>query len=384
MRPFGAWFGRLAMAGACLVWAGCGRSDVPDPDSDSRAATSEPSSPTVDKGSRQAAADDAPAKADPNAMARNDSPAPEADKPPPSEKPADDDKATPPATKGDASGTDEMLKNNGSPGGSTPQAAPPAGGSPPGGSSPGGPAPSVPGGGAAQDAPPSTPPGPGAGGGPSPGVPPQNGPPQNGNGNRNRGPGGGNGGMGMRPGANQQNARGVGGAPGAPGGPGFGMPGPMNDNAAGGRPGGMGAAGGNASSAPVSFHYPNTAVEAFLAALKARDKDRLTQATAKRAATEADEKHRKIFASILEGSLGDDELDEMGKALDGFRVMQVLPAKSTGRISVVVGKQDGRDYLQRTIVTRKEQEGWKVMDITNMLEFKPGLPALSGGRGRRR
>ncbi len=39
MRPFGAWFGRLAMAGTCLLGAGCGGGgDIPDPDSDSHAA----------------------------------------------------------------------------------------------------------------------------------------------------------------------------------------------------------------------------------------------------------------------------------------------------------------------------------------------------------
>ena len=83
----------------------------------------------------------------------------------------------------------------------------------------------------------------------------------------------------------------------------------------------------------------------------------------RRAPTEADEKHRKIFAAIIDESISDDELDEMAKALDGFQVMTVLQAKSTGRIGVVVAKMDGRDTLQRTIVTRKEKEGWKVLDI---------------------
>jgi hypothetical protein len=126
---------------------------------------------------------------------------------------------------------------------------------------------------------------------------------------------------------------------------------------------------------------------AFLAALKAKDKDRLAQTTAARAPTEAEEKHRKIFAAIIEQSISDDELDEMSKALDGFRVVQVLPAKSTGRIGVIIAKRDGKDMLQRTIMTRKEQiapgqSGWKVLDIAQMYDFKPGLPPIfMRGRG---
>jgi uncharacterized protein (DUF1800 family) len=126
-------------------------------------------------------------------------------------------------------------------------------------------------------------------------------------------------------------------------------------------------------------------VTAFLNALKAKDKDRLAEATAKRAPTEAEEKHRKIFTEIMDGSISDDDLDEMSKALSGFTVVQVLDAKSTGRIGVVVSKRDGKDTLQRTIMTRKEKEGWKVLDIANMYDFKPGLPPLMRGRsGRRR
>ena len=75
----------------------------------------------------------------------------------------------------------------------------------------------------------------------------------------------------------------------------------------------------------------------------------------------------------------------MSKALDGFQVMSVLPAKSTGKIGVVIAKRDGKDTLQRTIITRKEKEGWKVLDIAQMYDFKPGLPPIfMRGRGGRR
>ena len=75
----------------------------------------------------------------------------------------------------------------------------------------------------------------------------------------------------------------------------------------------------------------------------------------------------------------------MAKALDGFRVVSVLPAKSTRKIDVVVSKMSGKDRLQRTIVTRQEKEGWKVLDIEAMYDFKPGLPPMfMRGRGGRR
>jgi hypothetical protein len=152
-------------------------------------------------------------------------------------------------------------------------------------------------------------------------------------------------------------------------------------------PGGSGGFGGGpgmdaaATKGKTAFRLPNTAVTAFLAALKAKNKDRLAETTAKRAPTEADEKHRKIFSEIIDGSISDDDLDEMSKALDGFQVISVLPAKSTRRIDVVISKMSGKDRLQRTIVTRQEIDGWKVLDIEAMYDFKPGLPPMMRGRG---
>ncbi len=154
-------------------------------------------------------------------------------------------------------------------------------------------------------------------------------------------------------------------------------------------PGGPGGPGGSGQESAAlrgnaAFKHPYTAVQAFLAALKAKDKDRLAQTTASRAPTEAEEKHRKIFAAIVEQSISDDELDEMAKALDGFKVMQVLPAKSTGRIGVVVAKRDGMDMLHRTIITRKEKEGWKVLDIDKAYDFKPGAIYRRPGQTNRK
>ncbi len=143
-------------------------------------------------------------------------------------------------------------------------------------------------------------------------------------------------------------------------------------------------AGGNASLTQglTAFRMPNTAVQAFLAALKAKDKERLAQCTALHAPTEAAEKHRKIFAAIVEGSISDDELDEMAKALDGYQVSGMLEAKSTGRMGVLISKMDGRDRLQRTITTRKEKEGWKVLDVDKRHRVQVHPDARTRGRRR--
>ena len=143
--------------------------------------------------------------------------------------------------------------------------------------------------------------------------------------------------------------------------------------------------GGQGADVAANFHTPAGGVTAFLNALKARDKDRLTEATARRAPTEAVEKHKKIFSEIVEGTISDEDLDEISKSFDGFKVMYQLNAKSTARIGVVVGKPTtGGGHLQRTIVARREKEGWKVVDIEDLYNFK-AMPNFGRGRtnGRR-
>ncbi len=359
MKPSGSWLGRLIMAGSCLAWVGCGGSDVPDPDSDSSAAAEKPVK-VVDKGAEPAAepaaapkAPQAPAKPEAEATgprppapaqevaaqpetapAATPGPAPavaEAEKPAPAasaEAPAPA-AAEPAATKGDASGTEEMMRIAAA----SPASPPAATDAPPAASTP---APSGP------TNPPVASAVPGPAGGPAnPGVMP-----------------GSNGGGSAAPGGRARG--GFGGMDGAPG-----------------APGGSGAAEATPAGA---FNNPATAVDAFLKALKAKNKDRLAEATARRSATEAVEKHRKIFAEIVEGSISDVELDEMAAAMDGYQVVGELPAKSTGRIGVLIGKQRGRDQLQRTVIARKERDGWKVMDIEGVYDFKPVGSFRRGGR----
>ncbi len=349
MKPPGTWLCRLVLAGSSLAWAGCGGSDVPDPDSDSAAATDKPAS-VVDKASAPAeeAAPAAPTRPEPKADAQASGPKPPAVEPEPAAAPTPavveaEKPATPPAeasaptdsqaAKGDASGTEEMMRIASAPAPATPPAT-----------------------GDAAPAPASTPaPSPATAGGLAmPGAIPNPAAiaaaPAGGAGRR-------------RGGAGDETV--------AAGGPVAGaMPG---GGGGGGAFGGLNGAqgGGGDAATPASFNQPTRSVTAFLAALKAKSKDQLAEATARRSATEAVEKHRKIFAEIIEGSISDVELDEMAKSMEGYQVMYQLPAKSTGRIGVVIAKQEGRDRLQRTVIVRKENDGWKVMDIEGAYDFKP-------------
>ncbi len=354
MTPTRLWLGCLAMAGSCLVAAGCGGSDVPDPASDSMAAA-EPTAKVVDRSGANESAPEptpeatpaptptptptpapaaapvvaaAPSEPKPEAAtaSTNPEPSPAAATPSPTETAA----ATP---KADSSGTEEMLRVAGNTP-STPTAT-------------------------AGDAAAPTP----APGGAAPAPAPAAGPGE-------PAPGGGNA---------RNRAREAAMSPAvadrtAPGGGETAMN-PKGAMMPGGGRGQFGSQGGTAANdadpGPGAFRNPATAVEAFLKALKAKNKDRLSQATAKRAATESVEKHQKIFAAILDQSISDEELDDMAKALEGFQVSGILPAKSTGQIGVLINKMENRDRLQRTVHVRREKEGWKVMDFGGTIDFKP-------------
>ena len=391
MKPTGSWLGCLAMAGSCLVWAGCGGGDVPNPESDSRAAAESPPKTVNGAAVAEAAAAATPEPA-PVAPA---SPAEPAPKPvaataaaPASEpesapsvaaaKPAGEPATSPTeaatgTAKADTSGTDEMLRIAGSPppapAGGT--ATPLAGSVAPAPAVAASPAPAV----AAAPAGDASPRGlVGRPGGPEsraadpsaaapPNVPRRSGDE-------------------MAASVERPGATGAGGNAAARSGGG----GMMAGEAGGGSFGaatGSGGAGNEPDGGPRAFLNPGTAVQAFLSALKAKNKDRLSQATARRAATEAAEKHRKIFAAILEQSISDEELDDMAKALEGYQVVDILPARSTGQIGVTIGRQTNRELLQRTVQVRKEKEGWKVMDFGATMDFRP----VGSGRvptGRRR
>ncbi len=135
---------------------------------------------------------------------------------------------------------------------------------------------------------------------------------------------------------------------------------------------GQGPGGANVDNGPADTHTPSGAVRAFLNALKAKDRDKLNEATALRSQREAtSKKNREMFAKIVDESISDAELDELAKKLDGYHVAGENAVKSTGQQGVYIDKQtDDGGILRRTLTVRKEKKGWGVMDVTGQTEFK--------------
>jgi hypothetical protein len=117
---------------------------------------------------------------------------------------------------------------------------------------------------------------------------------------------------------------------------------------------------------------PDGAVKAFLSALKDKDRERLTEATALRASTaEEGGKYRDMFGRIIDSSISDSELDDLASKLEGYSVSGENQAKSTGKLGVILKKStDDGGWLSRTVTVRKEKKGWGVLDIsTPPIEF---------------
>ena len=139
---------------------------------------------------------------------------------------------------------------------------------------------------------------------------------------------------------------------------------------------GPGAApgGGNnqVDAGPADVRTPQGAVRTFLSALKAKDADRLSEATARRAAVDASgTKNQEMFDKILQLTLPDSDLDDLSKKMDGYQIAGENPQKSTGRVDVVVQKNnDDGSYSRRRITARREKKGWGVMDIGPEQVFK--------------
>ncbi len=181
--------------------------------------------------------------------------------------------------------------------------------------------------------------------------------------NQQGGPGGPQGPMGAYAEQMRRNQGGAqGGYPGmiGPGGP-----------AAGGTQGPAGLAQGNG---PADTRTPRGAVNAFLSALQAKDRDRLAEATALRSHMEAaTDKNKELFGKIVDLSISDAELDDLAKKLQGFRISGENAAKSTRRLGIYVDKpsNDG-GVLRYTLTVREEKKGWGVVDMTTKpIEFKP-------------
>jgi hypothetical protein len=162
---------------------------------------------------------------------------------------------------------------------------------------------------------------------------------------------------------------------------------------------GQGAGGAEADNGPADTRTPVGAVRAFLSALRVKDRDRLSEATAAHSGAEtlleigADDKgqsgqrapsgaastrsvettgrNRELFGKIVDGSISDAELDQIAKKLEGFQVAGENAVKSTGGAGVFVDKASDSDgYYRRVFTLRKEKKGWGVMDISPATEFK--------------
>ncbi|MGE3819676.1 MAG: hypothetical protein AB7I30_09590 [Isosphaeraceae bacterium] len=380
MKPWTSWLARVGLAGACLCWVGCGgggeESADPgvaaegDPGVEGAVAGAMASQAAGQQGGTAIAAPDAAPEASAPAAA---APAPAA--------------AANLGTGDPASGTAELLAlaNAPAPAAAAPEAA---GGGPEaagGGPVPGMPAgyggpQGIPGGQGGPAGPPPGAPGeagpagyPGApgvpGGGAPPGYPGASGPPAGYPGTAGPPPGV-PGVSGPPPG--YPGVPGGGGPPGIPGEGGF----------PGGQGGGIGFPGGpGGENEPANFQNPFTAVTSFLNAVRAKDADRLAEATALRAPTEASPSLRKFFTSIAEHSLSPEEFDQLAKALDGMQIIGQNDARSSARIGVTVGKTDETgDHISRTITVRREKAGWKVVDISGQKVLDN--PSLNQGEGR--
>ena len=87
-------------------------------------------------------------------------------------------------------------------------------------------------------------------------------------------------------------------------------------------------------------------------ALHAKDRDRLSEATALRAQTEAStEKMKELLGKIVDMSVSDSEIDELAKKLEGCRVAGENAVKSTGRLGVYVDKRTSEGSIVRYTLT---------------------------------
>jgi len=147
---------------------------------------------------------------------------------------------------------------------------------------------------------------------------------------------------------------------------------------------GMGGPGGGAN-ARADFRTPAGAVMTFLNALRAKDPERLAEATAQRAATESTGNYQKVFVAILEQSLAAEDLAELAAKFEGAQITSMNPPKSSAKAEVIVGKLGpSGQTITRKITVRKEKAGWKVLDIAKAIEGEKPFNVRGGGTGKRR
>lgn len=196
---------------------------------------------------------------------------------------------------------------------------------------------------------------------------------------------------------------GYGGAPGGPAGAAgdgssssAGEPGQADMRAAMAAMGGnMGSSGGlgsmmGAANQPPSFRTPEEGFMAFYNALKAKDGERLADATALHVQNETPEKHKKMFTAILDKALSENQLNDLSKSLEGYSYAGRNQVKSSAKVTLIFQKYQGNDQYRRTVTMRNEKNGWKVLDISDVGEIKGirgiprrGMPGRAPSRGGR-
>jgi hypothetical protein len=150
----------------------------------------------------------------------------------------------------------------------------------------------------------------------------------------------------------------------------------MQQGGSGGPMGGQGggAPGAPANNQPPDFRRPEGAVQAFLDAVKAHDLSRVTDATALRAGqqNETAPKHQVMFRRVVEGTLSESELNSLASKLENYRMSSANPAKSSGRLDIILSKRDTDTNSMWTIkvTVRREKKGWGVCDISEPAQFK--------------
>ena len=135
------------------------------------------------------------------------------------------------------------------------------------------------------------------------------------------------------------------------------------------------------------YHSPIGGAMAFLAAVKSKNLSKVAEATALHAPLEAKSTaNQKLFAAILEGDLAQEDLDELAKKLDGYKMSGSNVPKSSGQFGVIVTKQEGTSTMVRTLLMRHEASGWKVQDISGKGEIQKQIqmPRMRGSTGGRR
>jgi len=140
-----------------------------------------------------------------------------------------------------------------------------------------------------------------------------------------------------------------------------------------GNPGGGGGIGSGGSGAAPSFQNAQKGAQSFLDALKSKDIERVSEATALRSQYEAKTAdHRQLFNQILSKTIEQADVNKLADLFEGMTIQDMNTVKSSGQVGVIVGKTKGQERVTRTLTVRHEKAGWKVMDFSDARQYIPG------------